>query len=84
MSFKLLRGKIARQILKQLTNTQIKTKHVALVKKISRSLSTQTAPVLEPNVLVSPYGKIEVGKETLTDYVFKDFKEWPNAPCVVS
>ncbi|CAF4875836.1 unnamed protein product [Pieris macdunnoughi] len=79
MSMKILRGKIARQILKSYTEKQLK-RHV-LVRNV-RCLATQTAPVLEPNHLVSPYGEISVGNENLTDHVFKDFAEWSDAPCV--
>ncbi|CAK1543171.1 unnamed protein product [Leptosia nina] len=85
MSLKLMRGKLARQILKNLTQAesgQIKTKHAALVKNISRLLATQTAPVLETNLLNSLYGEVAVGNETLTDHVFKDVNLWPSAPCV--
>ncbi|CAG4953007.1 unnamed protein product [Colias eurytheme] len=83
-SLKILRGKIARQILKNLTaqndSCHIKTNNV--VKNLSRCLATQTAPALKNNVLTSLYGDIEVGNETLPEFVFRDFELWPDMPCV--
>ncbi|XP_045499603.1 probable 4-coumarate--CoA ligase 1 [Colias croceus] len=83
-SLKILRGKIARQILKNLTaqndSCHIKTNNV--VNNLSRCLATQTAPALKNNVLTSLYGDIEVGNETLPEFVFRDFELWPDMPCV--
>ncbi|XP_038212631.1 probable 4-coumarate--CoA ligase 1 [Zerene cesonia] len=83
-SLKILRGKIARQILKNFTSQNdschIKANHI--VKNLSRCLATQTAPVLKNNALTSLYGEIEVGNETLPEFVFRDFELWPDMPCV--
>lgn len=86
---KILRGNLARQILNSLSPNQkqckqLKTQIFSVVRNLNRSLATKTATVLEQNVLSSPHGEITVGKETLTEHVFKDIENWMDAPCVVS
>ena len=84
---KILRGNLARQIINGISSNQkqCKKQHIFSVhRNLKRYLSTKTATVLEHNVLSSPHGEITVGKETLTEHVFKDVDKWMDAPCVVS
>lgn len=81
---KVLRGNFAK-ILNYPTKNYTKTKlnrNVSLTH--SRCLATKTAPVVECKYLTSPWGEIDVGKETLTDFVFRDIELWEDKPSVVS
>ncbi|XP_061718164.1 probable 4-coumarate--CoA ligase 1 [Cydia pomonella] len=48
----------------------------------NRCFATKAAPVVEGKYLTSTWGEIEIGKETLTDYVFRDVELWSDKPCV--
>lgn len=81
MSTKVLRGKVARQIINCAKNGQ---KNSVCSGVLSRYFATQTAPAPESNLLNSPWGEIQVTKETLTEYVFSDLELWADKPSVVS
>lgn len=83
MSLKVLRGNVARQIINSAKNGRKKSNSVSNC-LLSRCLATQTAPAPDCKLLNSPWGEIQVGKETLTDYVFSDLELWPDKPSVVS
>lgn len=83
---KVLRGNLAQKILSFSKNGK-RPKVNRLVSNpiiLNRCLATQTAPEIDNKFLTSPWGEIEVGKETLTEHVFSDFELWADKPCVVS
>lgn len=82
MSLKVLRGNVARQIIKCTKNEKRKSNSVTNC-LLSRCLATQIAPAADCKLLNSPWGEIQVGKETLTDYVFSDIELWADKPSVV-
>ncbi|XP_072931337.1 probable 4-coumarate--CoA ligase 1 [Epargyreus clarus] len=77
---KILRGSCARQIVNCLYPHSKNCKRPKTLISWARSLATKTVPVLENNVLNSPWGEIQVGNETLTEHVFKDFELWADSP----
>lgn len=87
-NLKVLRGSLARQIL----NSFVSGKHgkksnrelLSYSRLLSRSLATQTATAVDYKFLTSPWGEIQVGQETLTEFVFSDVESWMDAPSVVS
>lgn len=87
-NLKVLRGSLARQILNSFTSAKngkkVNKELLSYSRLLSRSLATQAATVADSKCLNSPWGEIQVGKETLTEYVFSDVEEWADAPSVVS
>ncbi|KAJ8719693.1 hypothetical protein PYW08_011868 [Mythimna loreyi] len=85
-SLKVLRGSLARQILNSFSSAKhgkkVNKELLSYSRLLSRSLATQTATAADSNCLNSPWGEIQVGKETLTDYVFSDVEDWSDAPSV--
>lgn len=79
MSLKVLRGYVARKFLNCRKNVNQKSNADFL----TRALATQVAPKSEAKPLVSPWGEIQVGKETLTEHVFMDIEQWADKPSVV-
>lgn len=79
---KLFRSSLPRRLLCNLSPCVKRSKRQ--ISDVGRGLATQTATVADCKFLTSPWGEIEVGNETLTEHVFKDFELWPDQPSVVS
>ncbi|XP_063828662.1 probable 4-coumarate--CoA ligase 1 isoform X1 [Ostrinia nubilalis] len=75
---KVLRGNLARQFF----NCAKNGRRAKAYRMHSRALATQTAPNLDNKYLNSPWGEIQVGTETVTDYVFGDLELWADKPSV--
>ncbi|PZC84970.1 probable 4-coumarate--CoA ligase 1 [Helicoverpa zea] len=85
-NLKVLRGNLARQIFNSFAGAKNAKKSnrelLSYSRLLSRSLATQTATAVDNKFLSSPWGEIQVGKETLTDFVFSDIESWADAPSV--
>ncbi|XP_075977014.1 putative 4-coumarate--CoA ligase 1 [Anticarsia gemmatalis] len=83
---KVLRGNLSRQLFNSLScakqGKKSKVTRVSYSRLSSRSLATQTATAVDYKHLNSPWGDIQVGNETLTDYVFADVESWAEEPSV--
>ncbi|XP_030036697.2 probable 4-coumarate--CoA ligase 1 [Manduca sexta] len=80
---KVLRGNFARQLLNCTRNCKkLKSNSALLQNVLSRCLATQTAAAVDSKFLTSPWGEIQLGKETLTEYVFADLESWADKPSV--
>ncbi|XP_059062833.1 probable 4-coumarate--CoA ligase 1 [Achroia grisella] len=84
---KVLRGNFARQLFfspcKKNTN-KLRTNIVLSQhgEDFGRNFATQTAPNVDNKYLTSPWGDIQVGKETVTEFVFEDIALWADKPAV--
>lgn len=87
-NLKILRGSFARQIFNSLASAKhgkkVNKELLSYSRLLSRSLATQSASAVDGKCLNSPWGEIQIGKETLTEHVFSDVEEWADAPAVVS
>ncbi|XP_021201629.2 probable 4-coumarate--CoA ligase 1 [Helicoverpa armigera] len=85
-NLKVLRGNLARQIFNSFAGAKNAKKSnrelLSYSRLLSRNLATQTATAVDNKFLSSPWGEIQVGKETLTDFVFSDIESWADAPSV--
>ncbi|KAM3957827.1 putative 4-coumarate--CoA ligase 1 [Aphomia sociella] len=83
---KVLRGNLARQLLfsscKRSAKKQKANRVISQSCLLDRNFATQTAPELDNKYLTSPWGEIQVGKETLTEFVFEDIESWADKPAM--
>ncbi|CAH0400232.1 unnamed protein product [Chilo suppressalis] len=81
-NLKVLRGNFSRQLFYCVRNGANKRHKANRVfsQQLVRSLTTQTAPNFDCNVLNSPWGEIQVTNESLTDHVFADVELWADKP----
>ncbi|XP_028027375.1 probable 4-coumarate--CoA ligase 1 [Bombyx mandarina] len=80
---KAVRGNFARQILNCARNEKkIKSNRVIPQGVLRRDFATRTATVSDSKCLSSPWGEIQIGKETLTDHVFGEVESWADKPSV--
>ncbi|XP_026752676.1 probable 4-coumarate--CoA ligase 1 [Galleria mellonella] len=86
---KVLRGNFARQLIfspckknaNKLRTNRVIPEHTQPC-LLGRNFATQTAPDLDNKYLTSPWGDIQVGNETLTEFVFEDIELWADKPAV--
>ncbi|XP_053608423.1 probable 4-coumarate--CoA ligase 1 [Plodia interpunctella] len=87
---KVIRGNFARQLLNIAPKKSAKKTKLNRVFSqttqpciLSRHFATQTVPDLDTKKCMnSPWGEIQVGNETLTDFIFEDFELWADKPAV--
>ncbi|XP_049875071.1 probable 4-coumarate--CoA ligase 1 [Pectinophora gossypiella] len=78
---KILRGSLARKLF-ELPAQNAKSKSNLAPRVLVRTFATQPAPAVDTKYLTSPYGEVQVGSESVTEFVYRDIELWADKPCV--